>query len=227
MEFYFAKMLWLYLQIPVSIPNGMEFYQKAQAKRSAARFNSQRDGILLIYLRTSKSSSGFQFPTGWNSTCVRSHNRFVSCSFQFPTGWNSTHFKGVWKQRVDSCFNSQRDGILRDSLRWWRRNSCFNSQRDGILPDVPMFASDNPIRFNSQRDGILRVMRCLKVQRITVSIPNGMEFYYAIFRINVRQRRVSIPNGMEFYWNRLHQKDHWQTLFQFPTGWNSTLAVFK
>ena len=32
-----------------------------------------------------------------------------------------------------------------------------------------------------------------------VSIPNGMEFYYAVFRINVRQRRVSIPNGMEFY----------------------------
>ena len=162
----------------------MEFYQKAQAKRSGA----QRVSI----------PNGMEF-------------YWYICELQ-------NHHPG---------FNSQRDGILRDSLRWWRRNSCFNSQRDGILPDVPMFASDNPIRFNSQRDGILRVMRCLKVQRITVSIPNGMEFYYAIFRINVRQRRVSIPNGMEFYWNRLHQKDHWQTLFQFPTGWNSTLAVFK
>ena len=59
MEFYFAKMLWLYLQIPVSIPNGMEFYQKAQAKRSEAE------------------RSAFQFPTGWNSTDIFANFKII------------------------------------------------------------------------------------------------------------------------------------------------------
>ena len=75
----------------VSIPNGMEFYAKANE--------------IAVFTFT------FQFPTGWNSTSAftwallcfvcfnsqrdgilrsRSIRRNGSFAFQFPTGWNST-----------------------------------------------------------------------------------------------------------------------------------------
>jgi len=81
----------------------------------------------------------------------------------------------------------------------------FNSQRDGILRllilRVKYFVS---LGFNSQRDGILLLFGALK---LLFALP------------------VSIPNGMEFYrrWNFWFRK---REAFQFPTGWNSTLARF-
>ena len=58
------------------------------------------------------------------------------------------------------------------------------------------------ISFNSQRDGILPLPIIGKFPILGVSIPNGMEFYARLWR-----RR---DNG---------------GLFQFPTGWNSTIGT--
>ena len=54
-------------------------------------------------------------------------------------------------------------------------------------------------RFNSQRDGILPKKPLVSLLYSIVSIPNGMEFYYARTRLIKTLRLVSIPNGMEFY----------------------------
>ena len=140
----------------VSIPNGMEFYQKRLKMANYAR--------------------AFQFPMGWNSTSAVFGSVCSSKLFQFPTGWNSTQFSpriflsapvsipnGMefyvisWKkQRLYCCFNFQRDEILhrfaafehifktlfqfptgwnstRRRIRKAFSNACFNSQRDGIL----------------------------------------------------------------------------------------------
>ncbi len=51
----------------VSIPNGMEFYDKIQIDLSL--------------------DAMFQFPTGWNST-LSARGTTLAASFQFPTGWN-------------------------------------------------------------------------------------------------------------------------------------------
>ena len=56
----------------------------------------------------------------------------------------------------------------------------------------------------------------------SVSIPNGMEILrYRSYRYALRNR-VSIPNGMEFYL-KFSKLGLGCNLFQFPTGWNSTL----
>ena len=78
---------------------------------------------------------------------------------------------------------------------------------------------------------------------LKVSIPNGMEFYRFQFVVFFLQLLVSIPNGMEFYCSEFpflprleagfnSQRDGIlqigrlralrKSLFQFPTGWNST-----
>ena len=57
---------------------------------------------------------------------------------------------------------------------------------------------------------------------ISVSIPNGMEFY-AIIKPHITRSRVSIPNGMEFY-NIVSSTPLASSTFQFPTGWNSTIS---
>ena len=98
--------------------------------------------------------------------------------------------------------------------------------------------------FNSQRDGILPNLSALiSMELKRVSIPNGMEFYGAVLRIGAGVRQsfnsqrdgilhystninsnffsVSIPNGMEFYFSKRFWRMH-ASLFQFPTGWNST-----
>ena len=78
----------------VSIPNGMEFYQR------------------LRQIRRSKRGE-FQFPTGWNSTLAKERGLTIIDAFQFPTGWNSTRLSALGST-VNSCFNSQRDGILQE-----------------------------------------------------------------------------------------------------------------
>ena len=78
----------------VSIPNGMEFYQKF--------------GSLKILRKA------FQFPTGWNSTLALRLCALSRLLFQFPTGWNSTLMRDLGTFQ-DLGFNSQRDGILRSA----------------------------------------------------------------------------------------------------------------
>ena len=58
-----------------------------------------------------------------------------------------------------------------------------------------------------------------------VSIPNGMEFYFELPPALKRKHYVSIPNGMEFY-AALLANSIGSLVFQFPTGWNSTLYLF-
>ena len=98
----------------------------------------------------------------------------------------------------------------------------FNSQRDGILhrPELSnyyTFEFQFPTGWNSTC-----CSRLLSFS-LSVSIPNGMEFYsYQIF-YGTRFGGVSIPNGMEFYsFAELYLPA--QRAFQFPTGWNSTLT---
>ena len=61
----------------------------------------------------------------------------------------------------------------------------------------------------------------LFLQRSSVSIPNGMEFYGCSCIVSCWCYFVSIPNGMEFY-GHLFTIIAPIELFQFPTGWNST-----
>ena len=75
----------------VSIPNGMEFYGITEFEYvDNYCFNSQRDGILQCQVCLSGEIWEFQFPTGWNSTFIRTSASFKNSLFQFPTGWNST-----------------------------------------------------------------------------------------------------------------------------------------
>ena len=78
--------------------------------------------------------------------------------------------------------------------------------------------------FNSQRDGILLATTASRRLTSTVSIPNGMEFYYITLLIHCRAVKVSIPNGMEFYAHFLKNLLPFLE-FQFPTGWNSTNSI--
>ena len=87
----------------VSIPNGMEFY------------SLKRLPISQISL--------FQFPTGWNSTIG---------SLENPAGiWvsipNGMEFYRIRKRRPFSIssFNSQRDGILQDSVSLFKDSRKF------------------------------------------------------------------------------------------------------
>ena len=79
-----------------------------------------------------------------------------------------------------------------------------------------------------------------------VSIPNGMEFYLSLSSFLLLLSRVSIPNGMEFYLSfwandrgifsfnsqrdgillRFENFIKALSMFQFPTGWNSTVFEF-
>ena len=56
-----------------------------------------------------------------------------------------------------------------------------------------------------------------------VSIPNGMEFYFESSSVAHNAIEVSIPNGMEFYLFLLAFV-FLLDLFQFPTGWDSTIV---
>ena len=85
---------------------------------------------------------------------------FLNRLFQFPTGWNFTAQRIEMRAYIFS-FNSQRDGILLcDAKPKEKTEESFNSQRDGIL----------------LCRGIVRELSHI------VSIPNGMEFYSALWR---------------------------------------------
>ena len=54
----------------------------------------------------------------------------------------------------------------------------FNSQRDGILLRHVVARASADESFNSQRDGILLFTIRTAITQTSVSIPNGMEFYF-------------------------------------------------
>ena len=136
------------------------------------------------------------------------------------------YFSTVGGYLLHRSFNSQRDGILRTPyplvLRRLRR---FNSKRDGILHSVVCsYICTTTFQFPTGWNSTAH-RRGEKLCRCGVSIPNGMEFYEGISsRLRVSSL-VSIPNGMEFYADMLQKDFAYTPLFQFPTGWNSTIDV--
>ena len=164
-----------------------------------ACFNSQRDGILLVFIRLPFFTIGFQLPTGWNSTLA-----LQFCCLLF------------WR-----CFNSQRDGILLYCRQVFLDHSnSFNSQRDGILRDLAEIMDSFSAGFNSQRDGILLKLfwsffeflwfqfptgwnstSFLDIQRLCNGCFNSQRdgILPKLGGISTRASGVSIPNGMEFY----------------------------
>ena len=92
-------------------------------------------------------------------------------------GWNSTKNGSKW-QTMPERFNSQWDGILPGKeCKLGDSKRSFNSQWDGILPFLCLASAYKRRRFNSQWDGILRIFVVFHFYSLSVSIPNGMEFY--------------------------------------------------
>ena len=182
MEFYCGQGGFTRHRSSVSIPNGMEFYKSLSGDLPLyICFNSQRDGILLlIYIIA--------------ATILR-------------------------------CFNSQRDGILPISNRFFLNRYIVS------IPNGMEFYSLNlfkrltiAICFNSQRDGILLRDGFISCDLIAeFQFPTGWNSTQSSAHLWLA-RSVSIPNGMEFYF--ISRSDFgYPRLFQFPTGWNSTFYI--
>ena len=119
----------------------------------------------------------FQFPTGWNST-ITALKTELEARFQFPTGWNSTL---IWSDyhHLDSCFNSQRDGILLYAPSHFTYRKLFQFPT-GWNSTMKKPTDEQRLEcFNSQRDGILPTLMPSIAASSRVSIPNGMEFYFS------------------------------------------------
>ena len=73
-------------------PTGLEFYTASvrATASSAARFNSQRDGILHYPLRAYPFLILVSIPNGMEFYALSSPFALWFLLFQFPTGWNST-----------------------------------------------------------------------------------------------------------------------------------------
>ena len=142
----------------VSIPNGMEFYQKGS--------------------KNDRTRISFQFPTGWNSTNLSS-NTATADTVSIPNGmefYRSKSFAMMRRLR----FNSQRDGILPFFTFFLCTQASFNSQRDGILLKV----ADRIVVYLdvSIPNGMEFYIKIFFIgySLNKVSIPNGMEFYIVI-----------------------------------------------
>ena len=184
----------------------------------------------------------FQFPTGWNSTGLEIVRLGLNPKFQFPTGWNSTPLNSMpYFELIVSIpngmefypgslvlgspnfrFNSQRDGILLSlSVIELSALSGFNSQRDVILPCVSSPRSIKTASFNSQRDGILLIKKEIET-RYKPSFNSQRDGILQKRRlISYYFAMFQFPTG----WNSTVDGDFVyfkETEFQFPTGWNST-----
>ena len=96
------------------------------------RFNSQRDGILLMVFNSFSARTSFNSQRDGILLAPLFAIAFVS-SVSIPNGMEFYPSLLATASSL-SCFNSQRDGIL----RYFGKNlemgkGCFNSQRDGIL----------------------------------------------------------------------------------------------
>ena len=157
----------------------MEFYHDNYNRDDHTEgFNSQRDGILLFYRPR------------------RGNKRNVS----IPNGMEFYLYDWVILHSDVKSFNSQRDGILRTKHIHYVRSANEFQFPTGWNSTIPFAYSSSlspfqfPTGWNSTAAGIGR--RVL----FKVSIPNGMEFYFAFSTLNQAKKR-----------------------FQFPTGWNSTM----
>ena len=194
----------------------MEFYRLSEqlSLENEDRFNSQRDGILLIVRYYSILAYFlFQFPTGWNSTIATATTPWQPSCFNsqrdgilqwddwawllaeivsIPNGMEFYRSRSLMRACPLLCFNSQRDGILRDGYSAAGvTNSSFNSQRDGILLAFVFGSYATHYRFNSQRDGILLKIQSRFGFTVRVSIPNGMEFYARVRYLSLRSARFN------------------------------------
>ena len=165
--------------------------------------------------------------------------------FQFPTGWNSTPQK-IETAKKWGCFNSQRDGILRnrDNSTYYLREFQFPTGWNSTKTAPPLKTATNS--FNSQRDGILRgnlnfkKRFCYKFQFLTgwnstsyirstnsvvlFQFPTGWNSTKLAPQICDHPSPFQFPTGWnstQFISYRMNQSD---MMFQFPTGWNSTLT---
>ena len=201
MEFYYSTTSVCLSHASVSIPNGMEFY-----------FINTTSNL--------SSLTGFQFPTGWNSTAELE-----------------------LLQRAGKSFNSQRDGILR-LYTSFEADSSYVS-----IPNGMEFYQDGQGEARkgekvSIANGMEFYFAAYKELRhpYEFQFPTGWNStpYYGFslrtpaFQFptgwNSTQRnpnrydmeyKVSIPNGMEFYAIVAKNGEN-RRWFQFPTGWNST-----
>ena len=124
--------------------------------------------------------------------------------FQFPTGWNSTILT-----RITCCQNK-----LFQFPTGWNSTEIKSDRVETHLKFQFPTGWNSTINilsikirygsFNSQRDGILHI--CPKAYNPLLA--------------------VSIPNGMEFYYEYAERYNLGIVMFQFPTGWNSTLWLY-
>ena len=104
---------------------------------------------------------------------------YISGLFQFPTGWNSTPTTSGAEPLIGR-FNSQRDGIL----PWEAKDISLNAP------------FQFPTGWNSTVD-INELERVIK----GFQFPTGWNSTFFYSTAGVKMRSVSIPNGMEFYYN--------------------------
>ena len=180
--------------------DGILLWQNGSLKIYWASFNSQRDGILLCYLSRGQTLISVSIPNGmefyramlWNISprplvSIPNGMEFYQCflfgafateKFQFPTGWNSTMRKFL---KIRSFTVSIPNGMefYLCPICQWKRSSRFQFPT-GWNSTRPSFRFDyRASSFNSQRDGILPNTDILPKNRLKVSIPNGMEFYFS------------------------------------------------
>ena len=185
----------------VSIPNGMEFYQKGS--------------------KNDRTRISFQFPTGWNSTNLSS-NTATADTVSIPNGmefYRSKSFAMMRRLR----FNSQRDGILPFFTFFLCTQASFNSQRDGILHKNLFHWILLEQGFNSQRDGILHCHIVAFIPSKLFQFPTGWNSTEIASLVQNIDELFQFPTG----WNSTMTSAIFMRLFsrfQFPTGWNSTRA---
>ena len=155
MEFYYYVDPIIFFAFIVSIPNGMEFYAISIGVGIVNfSFNSQRDGILPGLLKLRKAYCTVSIPNGMEFYFFYSTAGVKMRSVSIPNGME---FYSIANIAISShiSFNSQRDGIL------------LHRKHSNIVPYQFQF----PTGWNST------VVYGIKVPVLTVSIPNGMEFY--------------------------------------------------
>ena len=161
-------------------------------------FNSQRDGILRKDFTFGKI--GYKrFNSQRDGILLRDiYSAIREITFQFPTGWNSTNLCvtisfAVFMFQFPTGWNSTTAFVVRFVMT---SVSIPNGMEfyGATRRSIALFSC-----FNSQRDGILPYMGFNTLELKGVSIPNGMEFYHQEFTADRRR-----------------------SVFQFPTGWNST-----
>ena len=147
----------------------------AMMKNTLRGFNSQRDGILLEFKDENKDDLyGFNSQRDGILRKVGQDRQIPFLSFQFPTGWNSTRGCVRYNRYIFS-FNSQRNGILsfdfyNEFSEWeFKFQTEWNSTSFGIRPLERLSRFQFPTGWNSTHRFLLLPIRGF------VSIPNRME----------------------------------------------------